>query len=56
MVEGAQIVSLDADCKETSAEDQCYPFYTRFKVTPSSIHVDLQRVAGMYTPKYKAGY
>ncbi len=35
---------------------QWYPFYTRFRITPTRIYVSMERVGGLYTPSSKADF
>lgn len=55
MVQGSEMnESYEGDA--LTAEDQLYPFYTRFHVTSDHIDVNMQRIADMYSPSSKAGY
>lgn len=59
MVQGQRLNTTTWEGEDLSEEDrsaQLYPFYTRFHITDDAIHVDLQRVAGLYKPNSKAGY
>lgn len=55
MVQGGDI---DNSWKVTdkTPKAQLYPFYTRFHVTNNNIHVEMDRVAGLYEPSKGAGY
>ena len=44
------------DSEKITPSDQLYPFYARYSVTENNIHVDMQRVAGLYDPSSKAGF
>lgn len=59
MVQGQRLNTTTWEGEDLEEEDraaQLYPFYTRFHITDDAIHVDLQRVAGLYKPNSKAGY
>lgn len=59
MVQGQRLNTTTWEGEDLAEDDraaQLYPFYTRFHITDDAIHVDLQRVAGLYKPNSKAGY
>lgn len=55
MVQGS-IMTDSYEGEALTAEDQLYPFYTRFHLTNDAIQVDMHRIADMYSPSSKAGY
>lgn len=57
MVAGGRVSNeTTGETKKVTPTEQLYPFYTRYHVTPTSIEVNMERVANMYEPSSDAGY